>query len=279
MVIGRLSQRVRLMTNERWEDYLRYREEFSWLNVLDIDVSERYIVTVTDSVGERVHIADVLVFGDGRLLFDGMTYANGQTLFFPRATAGTQQITSFNLCVGKDGHQVQRTFARGQLRDWNVSLPIPRTELDGIPLDILFLLDSTGSMSDQIERIKDTLLSVSSRIASLPSQPDLRFAMVAYRDRGDEFVTRVFDFEPDPARFLETIRNVVASGGGDYPESVNEAMHVAVHDPAWRFDTGIRLMFLIADAPPKLSYPNDYSYADEMIEAHRRGIKIFSIAF
>lgn len=264
--------------NERWQDYLHYREQFSWLNVLDVDVSERYVVSVSDSFGRSVHNARVVVLADSRVLFEGMTYANGQTLFFPRATAGHEQVTSFTLCVDKDGERVQRKFARGQHQDWSVSLPMQRPESERIPLDILFLLDSTGSMSDQIERIKDTLLSVASRIAHLPSQPDLRFAMVAYRDRGDEYVTRVFDFETDPSRFLETIRGIEAAGGGDYPESVNEAMHVAVHDPAWRFKSGIRLMFLIADAPPKLSYPNDYSYAEEMMEAHRRGIKIFPIA-
>ena len=37
-------------------------------------------------------------------------------------------------------------------------------------------------------------------------------------------------------------------------------------------------MFLVADAPPHLDYPQDYDYAAEMVEAHRRGIKIFAIA-
>ena len=133
-------------------------------------------------------------------------------------------------------------------------------------------------MADEIDQIKATLLSISSRISDLPSQPDLRFGMVAYRDRGDDFVTQVYDFEPDPQRFVETIRGVVAHGGGDYPESLNEALHVAVHEPEWRPGDAIRLMFLIADAPPQLGYQDDYSYADDMIEAHQQGIKTFSIA-
>ena len=159
-----------------------------------------------------------------------------------------------------------------------MTLELDQAATEGVPLDILFLLDSTGSMADEIDQIKATLLSISSRISDLPSQPDLRFGMVAYRDRGDAFVTRVYDFEPDPRRFVETIRGVVAHGGDDYPESLNEALHVAVHEPEWRPGDAIRLMFLIADAPPHLDYQDDYSYADDMIEAHRQGIKTFSIA-
>ena len=83
---------------------------------------------------------------------------------------------------------------------------------------MLFLLDSTGSMADEIDQIKRTLLSISARVSGLPSQPDLRFGMVSYRDRGDEYVTRLFEFDADVGRFANTIRNVVADGGGDEPD-------------------------------------------------------------
>ena len=237
------------------------------------------MITVTDAADRPVHNARVRVFAGETALFEGRTYANGQTLFFPLAFAGSEGAESFTLHVEKDEASGQREFARGGERQWDVTLDVEQSAADGgVPLDILFLLDATGSMADEIEQVKDTLLSISSRIIALPSQPGLRFGMVAYRDRGDEFVTRLYDFEPDAQRFLDTIRGVAAEGGGDYPESLNEALHVAVHQPEWRQGNAIRLMFLIADAPPHLDYEEDYSYADDMIEAHRQGIKIFSIA-
>ena len=264
--------------NERWDDYLQYRDEYSWLDFHDVDISERYVLTVSDSEGQRVANALVRVSAGEVALFEGRTYANGQTLFFPRAFAGNDGVDSFSLDVERDGERQQFEVSRGEPWDWNITLDLDQPDPGGIPLDILFLLDATGSMADEIEQIKDTLLSIASRISDLPSQPDLRFGMVAYRDRGDAFVTRFYDFEADAVRFLNTIRGVVADGGGDTPESLNEAMHVAVHEPQWRFEGGIRLMVLIADAPPHLDYANDYSYAEEMIAAHRRGIKTFSIA-
>ena len=264
--------------NERWDEYLQYRSEYSWLNVHDVDISERYVITVSDSGGQGAPNARVRVSAGQVSLFEGRTYANGQTLFFPRAFAGSEGVESFTLHVERDGQSQQLEVSRGEPWDWNVTLDVDQPEAGGIPLDILFLLDATGSMSDEIDQIEDTLLSIASRISHLPSEPDLRFGMVPYRDRGDAFVTRVYDFEADAGRFLDTIRGVVADEGGDNPESLNEAMHVAVHEPQWRLGRGIRLMFLIADAPPHLDYANDYSYADEMIEAHRRAIKTFSIA-
>ena len=264
--------------NERWDEYLQYRDQYTGPTIHDVDISERYIVTVSDSAGETVPNAEVRVSSGDAVLFEGRTYANGQTLFFPLAFAASEAAESFTLNVEKDGATQQLEFVRGENRDWDVTLELDQAATEGVPLDILFLLDSTGSMADEIDQIKATLLSISSRISDLPSQPDLRFGMVAYRDRGDAFVTRVYDFEPDPQRFVETIRGVVAHGGDDYPESLNEALHVAVHEPEWRPGDAIRLMFLIADAPPHLDYQDDYSYADDMIEAHRQGIKTFSIA-
>ena len=68
-----------------------------------------------------------------------------------------------------------------------------------------------------------------------------------------------------------------ADGGDDYPESLNQALHEAVNDVSWRRDS-IRLIFLVADAPPHLDYDQDEDYAVEMVRARQKGIKVFSVA-
>ena len=267
--------------NERWQDYLRYRSDYAGPPIHDVDVSERYTITVRDSQDHPVPNARVRVSSGGTSIFEGRTYANGQTLFFPLAFAEAEGAETFLLEVEKDGASRSLDVERaegGQGREWAVSLDVDSPITGGVPLDVLFLLDATGSMSDEIDQIKATLLSISARIGDLPSRPDLRFGMVAYRDRGDEFITRLYDFDHDVQQFSNTIREVVADGGGDEPESLNEALHVAVHEPSWRLGDAIRLVFLVADAPPHLDYAQDYDYAEEMIEANRKGIKIFAIA-
>ena len=264
--------------NQRWVEYIKYREGYEGPQVNDLDVSERYIVTVVDTDGFPVPNATVRIATEEAVdLFEGRTYANGQTVFFPRVLPESDDFHAFTVHVEVDGVTGSDQFVRNEDTDWTVTLDSTMETPARVPLDVLFLLDATGSMSDEIDQIKSTLLSISSRISDLPSNPDLRFGMVAYRDRDDEFVTRVYHFESDIQNFLNSIREVEANGGGDEPESLNEALHVAVGEPEWR-PNAIRLMFLIADAPPHLDYAQDYDYAVEMVEANRQGIKIFPIA-
>ena len=264
--------------NQRWVEYIKYREGYEGPQVNSLDVSERYIITVVDADGYPVPNATVRIATEEAVdLFEGRTYANGQTVFFPRVLPESGGSQAFTIHVDVDGATKSDQFARIEGSDWTVILDATVEPSARVPLDLLFLLDATGSMSDEIDQIKSTLLSISSRISDLPSDTDLRFGMVAYRDRGDDFVTRTYHFEPDVQKFLNSIREVRADGGGDEPESLNEALHVAIGEPQWR-PNAVRLVFLIADAPPHLDYAQDYDYAVEMVEANRQGIKIFPIA-
>jgi hypothetical protein len=122
------------------------------------------------------------------------------------------------------------------------------------------------------------MITVSERIHALPSAPNVRFGMTVYRDREDLFVSRTFDFTSDIHDFTDELSQVVAEGGGDYPESLNEGLHKAVHLPEWRVEETVSLIFLIADAPPHLDYSQDYDYAEEIFIAAENGFKIFPLA-
>jgi hypothetical protein len=133
-------------------------------------------------------------------------------------------------------------------------------------------------MSDEIAQLKENMIAVSEEIEDLPSNPDVRFGMTIYRDRGDLFISRTFDFTPDVAEFTDELARVEANGGGDYPESLNEGLHNAIHLPEWRGEDTVSLIFLLADAPPHLDYPQDYDYAEDVFVATELGIKIYPLA-
>jgi uncharacterized protein YegL len=145
-------------------------------------------------------------------------------------------------------------------------------------LDVLFLLDATGSMSDEIQQLQDNLLAISSQIDALPQNIDTRYGLIAYRDLGDEYVTRRYPFTPDVQEFQQILNRVQAAGGGDTPESLNQGFYESVHEMAWRGEDTIQLVFLVADAPPHMNYQNDVSYALTMQDALTRGIKVHPIA-
>lgn len=146
-----------------------------------------------------------------------------------------------------------------------------------IKVDVLFLLDTTGSMSDEIDRLKATIRSVSERLDELPSRPDLRIAMTVYRDEGDAYLTRTFDFTGDVGSFQGALAAVQAGGGGDEPEAVDEALADALAKPAWRPDA-LGLVFLVADAGPHIDRQVPVPYTDSIRTAVAGGIKIFPVA-
>ena len=268
--------------NRTWREYLDFLDRYQGPGVHRTNVSERYIITVRNQRGRPVPNALVTISANGREVFQARTYADGRTLFFPRSQEEDweqdRNVNTYIVSVQEQGYRRIREFTRNEDSNWELTLHTGPPREQRVPLDVLFLLDSTGSMSDEIDKIKETLLSIARQVSDLPSNPELRFGLVSYRDREDLYVTRLYDFDSNVRRFSHTIRGVTADGGGDYPESLNEALHVAVNQPDWRPDRGVRLIFLLADAPPHLDYDQDYDYAKEMVQARRRGIKIFAVA-
>jgi hypothetical protein len=264
--------------NEQWDDYLLYRIQFSeWdIPVREIDVTERHIIRVTNGQGLPILGAKISIFNEqGLKMTETMTTSQGRALFFP-LTCKDPNSRSFAVEIEKDGQTSNFMMDRDQ-REHEVILEAGTTS-DPVRLDILFLIDATGSMSDEIYQLKQNMILISERIHRLPSNPDVRFGMTAYRDRGDEFISRTLDFTPDIDTFTHELSALEATGGGDYPESLNEGIHDAIHLPEWRIEETVSLIFLIADAPPHLDYTNDFDYAEEVFEAAERGIKIFPLA-
>ena len=145
-------------------------------------------------------------------------------------------------------------------------------------IDAVFVLDTTGSMGGLIQAAKENIWSIASTMASAQPTPELRIGLVAFRDRGDDYVTRVFDLSADlDAMYLE-LMSFQAHGGGDFPEAVNEALFDAVHRMSWTQDDGAyKAIFLVGDAPPQMHYPDDVQYPEILQVARQRGILVNTI--
>ena len=280
---GEVSQRPNLRAgsvddNAEWDDYLLYRLRCAEWNILvhQIEISERHIIQITNEQGQPVLGAKVTISDDSGLELGSMyTHADGKILFFPLASS-SPDAQRYHVLVEKGSDEADFILERDD-REHSIVLDAISAN-NPIRLDVHFLIDATGSMSDEIQQLKANMITISERIHALPSNPDVRFGMTIYRDRGDLFVSRSFEFTPDIDRFTEELRNIAAEGGGDYPESLNEGLHNAIHLPEWRVEETVSLIFLVADAPPHLDYANDYDYAEDVFEAVERGIKIFPLA-
>ncbi len=136
-------------------------------------------------------------------------------------------------------------------------------KLDKPRIEVCFVLDTTGSMSGLIEGAKQKIWSIANEIARAKPTPDIRMGLIAYRDRGDEYVVKAFDLTNDLDAVYAQLRSFVAAGGGDTPESVNEALERAVNGMSWSADrSALKLVFLVGDAPPHMDYAGGPKYPD-----------------
>ncbi len=145
-------------------------------------------------------------------------------------------------------------------------------------IEVAFVLDTTGSMGGLIDGAKQKIWQIANEIARGEPTPELKLALVGYRDRGDEFVTRITPLTDDLDAVYGDLTKFVASGGGDGPESVNQALHEAVHQIDWsESDEVLKIIFLVGDAPPHMDYEQDTPYPDTCRAAVTAGLIINTI--
>ena len=144
-------------------------------------------------------------------------------------------------------------------------------------VEVAFVLDTTGSMGGLIDGAKRKIWSIARRIGEGRPRPDLRIALVGYRDLGDEYVTRVHDFSRDMDEVHERLMAFQASGGGDTPEHVSAAMGAAVQQLSWSQGPALQIIFLVGDAPPHLDYQDGHDYARYAKAARARGIAVETV--
>ena len=145
-------------------------------------------------------------------------------------------------------------------------------------IEVVFVLDTTGSMGGLIEAAKEKVWSIASNMASAEAAPEISIGLVAYRDRGDDYVTRTVDLSPDLDSIYATLMDFQADGGGDGPESVNQALDEAVNAISWSQNgSTYKVIFLVGDAPPHMDYQDDVKYPVTLASARKHGIVVNSI--
>lgn len=145
-------------------------------------------------------------------------------------------------------------------------------------VEVAFVLDTTGSMGPLIEGAKRKIWSIATTIIDENPGAEIRMGLVAYRDIGDEYVTKTFPLTTDIQDLYANLLELKARGGGDWPESVNEALHVGVTKLSWTEGEEIcRILFLIGDAPPHMDYAQDTKYPEVLKTARERGILVNAV--
>jgi len=158
----------------------------------------------------------------------------------------------------------------------------PARAADAPRIEVAFAMDATGSMGPYIQQARARIGQIAESLAQGNPKPDVRFALVAFRDKGDAYVTKPSAFTPRLDKIKAYLNATEADGGGDQPEAVLEALKSAMTELAWTpkragAEKVVRLLYLVGDAPAH-HYDDSPSEAWLAAEARKRGIVIHSIA-
>lgn len=257
--------------NARFSDYLDFLADMKKAGVTGdpLDVSERHVITVKDKAGLPVLGATVELLAGEKVVQSARSHADGRALLFPKVAGGGDEV---RIRLG------QEVVSR-RLPDGDLSVALQQARPTGpVKLDLHFLVDTTGSMQDEIDKLRTSLDTIAKQIDALPSKPEVRYGLTVYRDKGDAYVSLTHDFT-DLATFRKELARTSADGGGDTPEALDEAFHGAVNGPSWDSAGAVQMAFLVADAAPHLDDGGQGpSYAQDVLVAQAKGIEVVPLA-
>lgn len=166
-------------------------------------------------------------------------------------------LLAFSVGIAVAGVFYVRTMTQTAAIDQPV-LEQPANPVSGETLEMVFVLDTTGSMGGLLEGAKQRIWGIVNEVMQKQSHPRVRVGLVAYRDKDDDYVTKVLPLTEDLDKVYTTLMDYEAAGGGDSPEDVRRALADGVKNAGWsQSQQGVaQIIFLVGDAPPQ-SYQSE----------------------
>lgn len=259
---------------EFWNGLMSGQNEgkfYEYLNYWSLYPSDRFAVTVVDKEGNPVCGAKVELFVNGaeKPSWTAISDNHGSAELWHNihSSIDTDEEKTFTASVDgvKWSEPLRPTYNFAE--QVNMNTLVAESVTTSRSADIAFIVDATGSMLDEIDFLKDDLLNIIQR-ASSGTSTELRTGALFYRDEGDDYLTRIEDFNKDPEKTLKFIKKQNANGGGDYPEAVHTALEIALQNMSWEEGNYARLAFLLLDAPPH--------HQQEVIGSLQKSIKLYA---
>lgn len=246
--------------------FLEYTGKDSW----GFNSQHRIKVTVS-SGAENTPVAGAEVVckaSDGTVLFSAISDSAGVAYLFTDQSDGTVTVTSGEFTA-------EGAFTADQ-RELAIHLDGAAEKLNRI--ELMFVVDVTGSMGDELNYLKNEIADVVGRVATANDGAEISLALLFYRDHGDKEVFSYFDFtNVNNAQGLQeqqaAIDAQMASGGGDWPEAVDEALEMAV-GKQWGTAASTKIIFQVLDAPPHSEENHRTTFHSAVLSAAEKGIRI-----
>jgi hypothetical protein len=277
-----------LLTAGEWNDLDNWAKH--WTDLLtdgEIDAHQtmygfyprhRYSVLLQNKEGFPIVDASVtLTEGQGTPVWEARTDNTGKAELWYALNEKTDKAPKLNLTAWIDGKKhalgTAKPFAEG-INQHQINRECRSSKL----LDIVWAVDATGSMSDEIDYLKTELYDVIGRVKSSNPNLTVRMGSVFYRDDTDDYLVKSSGLSPDISRTVDYIKEQYADGGGDTPEAVHSALEEAIYRQKWSDEAVARICFLVLDASPHQTPEINASLQRTIREAARKGIRIVPVS-
>lgn len=287
-VAPRKSQQSGLLTSGSIDDVEKYDEFLSFLDktapqlgdMPRLRIGRRIPLEVTDGQGRPLGGADVTIEpldaqqqGRSYRPLEVRTASDGRVSFLTGVDGPV--VPEFSLQITRPGmEQPYRETLRADDAPWRVTIAGVHAQRPQ-QLDLMLVVDTTGSMGDELHYLQAEIDAIAAEIRRQFPSIDQRYALVLYRDEGDEYVVRSSDFTGSLESFRTSLSRQSAHGGGDEPEAVHLALEQA-EKLSWREGNTARVLFLVGDAPPHDPFTGR---TFEAIQGLRReGVRVYPVA-
>lgn len=241
----------------------------------NINTKNVVAVNVKDSNGNPCFNAKIdLKDANNNVIYSAVSDISGRAYLYYNLNNDDKDLPKYVAFGNKQVEIVQKGIA-------NVTdLIIDKTSETVKELDLMLMIDTTGSMGDELEYLKKELDSVIGEVSRGNTALSINVSVNFYRDEGDTYEVKEFNFTDDIAKAVAQLGEQRADGGGDYPEAVHKALNSIVNNHKWR-ENSVKLCFLVLDAPPHSESriqsinSNMQKYVETMA---KQGIRIIPVA-
>lgn len=253
---------------KKWKQWNRiYKKDSDFLRIKEkweLDLNKRIDVSITNE--EKKPLVNAIVYlvdKEGNCISKMKSDVFGKVTFFDNSgNANLIQVKYQDEIMGQ-------IIKKNKTNHFNLN-----SEHKNEDLDIMFTIDATGSMSDELNYLTSEVENIITRIDT--TKDNTRVALTFYRDEGDKYVVKDYDFNSNIKQVKEALVTHEARGGGDYEEAVEKALKASL-SKSWNEKAKARLMFLLLDAPPHFNEENVKIIKKQINLAKEKGIKIIPI--
>ncbi len=232
-----------------WES-LGKRQEFSSMPAYwQYNLQDRIAIHLRHTTsGSLADVPVELVTEDGDVLWRSRTDNDGDAELWPSLKKENQYAIA-DLKIRINGELFKNPVAYSTKEVNRIAVQNLESPQNN-QVDIAFMVDATGSMGDELEYLKTELTDVIADVKAKNDNITVNTGAVFYRDKGDDYVTKLSAFTSNTGETVDFIKEQSADGGGDFPEAVHEALRDAISGLQWSSHARARILFVVLDAPP-----------------------------